>query len=171
MNPRNAAQRFDVAAFWASSPSVCAVPAASCAMFLPNLSLSIFSNFSLLLVAPGLLFMLLCLIFALSVTASAFPASGRASARDSRVVISFLDGRRRLRGFLCAFSMRLTKAECLIVRLSCLELMKPSPIMAPSRCTEGGRAIRPEPDFAVFARIEERFFGTVGAFKHVSIEE
>lgn len=49
-----------------------------------------------------------------------FGASGRAPARDSRVVISFFEGRRVLVGFLLAFSIRLTRDECLIRRLSSL---------------------------------------------------
>jgi hypothetical protein len=62
--------------------------------------------------------------------------------------------------------MRFTKAECLIVRLSDLEFMKESLIIAPSRC---GREMRPEPecgegvDLRVLERIEGRFLGAVGA--------
>jgi hypothetical protein len=164
IKPLNAAHLFAVAVFCASSPPACALPAASCAIFLPNLSLSILSNFSLLFVAPGLLFKLLCLIFASPMTLSESLASGRASASDSSVVTSFLDGRRRLRGFLWAFSIRFTKAECLIRRLSCLEEMKPSEIMAPSRWVLRGRTSSPEPDLEVFARTDVRFLGAVGAF-------
>jgi hypothetical protein len=71
-----------------------------------------------------------------------------------------LFGRRRFKGFLCAFSIRETKAECLMVRLSRLELMNESEMTAPSRCV-GGREIRPEPED--FARMEGRFLGAVGA--------
>jgi hypothetical protein len=166
MNPLSAAHRFDVATFCASSPLSCALPAASCAIFFPNLSLSILSSFSLLFVAPGLLFKLLCLIFASPTIRSDSPASGRASVSDSRVVTSFFDGRRRLRGFLCAFSILFTKAECLIRRLSCLEEMKPSSILAPSRCVLSGRASSPDPDLEIFARTDVRFLGTVGALQN-----
>lgn len=62
-----------------------------------------------------------------------------------------------------AFSIRLTKAECLIVRLSLLEDMKPSDIMAPSRWDGGGRTMSPEPGLGVLERIEGRFLGVVGA--------
>jgi hypothetical protein len=133
INPLKAAHLFEVAVFCASSLAVPMLPAASCAIFFPNLSLSIFSSFSRLFVAPGLLFILLCRIFASPTTLSTSTVSGKASASDSSVVISFLDGRRRLRGFLWAFSIRLTKEECLMSLLSAFVVMKPSSIIAPSR--------------------------------------
>jgi len=43
---------------------------------------------------------------------------GRASARDSRVATSFLEGRRRFFVLDDDFSIFCTKEECLIVRLS-----------------------------------------------------
>lgn len=66
--------------------------------------------------------------------------------------------------------MRETKAECLIVRLSFLLLMKlASEIFEGSVGPAGGRAINPEPDLEVEAlvvrlRIEGRFLGAVGAW-------
>ena len=50
-----------------------------------------------------------------------------------------------------------------MTRLSFLLFMKESDIMAPSRCFGGGRAIRPEPELEVLARMEGRFLGAVGA--------
>jgi hypothetical protein len=147
----------------------CVLPAANCAMFFPNLSLSIRSNFSLRFVAPGLLLIDFCLIipFAATLPPSSPRSckSGRASANPSKVVTSFLLGRRRFKGFLCAFSIRFTKAECLMVRLSFLELINLSDISAPARCV-AGRAINPDPDFEVrvLERIEWRFLGAVGAW-------
>jgi len=44
--------------------------------------------------------------------------SGNASAKDSRVVISFLDGRLRFLDGAFDFSMREMRAECFIMRLS-----------------------------------------------------
>lgn len=133
INPLKAAHLFEVAVLCTSSLVVTMLPATSCAIFFPNLSLSNFSSFSRLFVAPGLLFILLCRIFTSPTTFSTFPVSGKASASDCSVVISFLEGRRRLRGFWWAFSMRLTKEECLMSLLSAFVLMKPSSIIAPSR--------------------------------------
>jgi hypothetical protein len=146
----------------------CVLPATSCAIFSPNLSLSSLSSFSLRLVAPGRLFMDFCRIFPSSdppcPSSPISCKSGRASANPSRVVASFLFGRLRFKGFLVAFSMRFTNAECFMTLLSFLEFMKLSDIWAPSRCT-GGRAINLDPDFGVlvFERIEGRFLGAVGA--------
>jgi hypothetical protein len=50
------------------------------------------------------------------------------------------------------------------VSLSFLEFMKLSDMIAPSLCTGGKRAMRPEPDFEVLLRIEERLLGAVGAY-------
>lgn len=58
-----------------------------------------------------------------------------------------------------------------MVRLSLLEFMKESLIMAPSRWTGGGRAIRPEPECEEvedLARMEGRFLGAVGAWSSVN---
>lgn len=61
----------------------------------------------------------------LSCTLTSSSTSGNASASPSNVVTSFLFGRRRLRVFFDEdFSIRETKAECLMVRLSDFELMK-----------------------------------------------
>ncbi|KAM3077558.1 hypothetical protein ACMFMG_006895 [Clarireedia jacksonii] len=111
MNPLKAAHLLDVAEAGLSFPSLVAALAVldselptNCAMFLPNLSLSIASSFSLLFVAPGLLFILFCLILPLSpllILSKPSPSkSGRASARLSNVVTNFLFGRLRLRGLL-----------------------------------------------------------------------
>ena len=54
-------------------------------------------------------------------------ASGKAAARDSRLVTSFFDGRRRFLGVALDFSMRETSAECLMVLLSFLEVIPSSP--------------------------------------------
>lgn len=118
-----------------------------CAMFFPNLSLSVLSSFSFRFIAPGLLFRLFILIlpsFSCPFTKSS--TSGNASASPSNVVLSFLFGRLRFRGLVCDFSIRERNAERLIEILSFFELMNESEITAPSRCTGGGRAIMPEPD-------------------------
>jgi hypothetical protein len=120
-------------------------------------------------VAPGRLFMDFCLIFPASAPSCPRSAisckSGRASANPSKVVTNFLFGRRRFKGFLFAFSIRFTNAECLMTLLSLLEFMKLSDNSAPSRCV-AGRAISPDPDFGVlvFERIEGRLLGAVGAW-------
>lgn len=54
-------------------------------------------------------------------------ASGKAAARDSRLVTSFFDGRRRFLGVALDFSMREMSAECLMVLLSFLEVIPSSP--------------------------------------------
>lgn len=68
INPLNASHLLAVGA-GAAVPASAAGAAAgtavvNCAIFFPNLSLSIFSSFSLLFCAPGLVLTLLCLIFA-----------------------------------------------------------------------------------------------------------
>lgn len=50
------------------------------------------------------------------------PASGSALARESRLAISFFDGRRRFSDFLRDFSIFEMNEECFISRLSFLEL-------------------------------------------------
>ena len=96
---------------------------AICARFALNLAISIFSSFSFLFVAPGLLFRLFLWIFACPTTtspfssSSSFPRPGSASASDSRFATSFLFGRRRF-WTLGAFSILLTKEECFIANLS-----------------------------------------------------
>lgn len=54
-------------------------------------------------------------------------ASGKAAARDSRLVTSFFDGRRRFLGVALGFSMREMSAERLMVLLSFLEVIPSSP--------------------------------------------
>ena len=104
--------------------------AAICAMFLLNLSFSMLTNASFVFIAPGRLFKLLGLIFASPTTFVSFESlavSGNASAKDSRLVTSFFDGRLRFLTGAFDFSMREIKAECLIIRLSFLvELNSPS---------------------------------------------
>ena len=68
INPLNASHLLAVGA-GATAPASAAEAAAgpavvNCAMFFPNRSLSIFSSFSLLFCAPGLVLTLLCLILA-----------------------------------------------------------------------------------------------------------
>ena len=95
--------------------------AAICAMFLLNLSFSKLINASFFFIAPGRLLKLLCLILASPTTvvpSVSSVASGNASAKDSRVVTSFLDGRLRFFEGPLDSSMRETRAECLIIRLS-----------------------------------------------------
>lgn len=141
MNPRNAAHRLVVgaaAAGIAAAPTAGVPPAASvaectlaiCAKFFPNRSRSTISNFSFLFIAPGRLFKLLCLIlfpFSLSAVDGSVNEDevGKASESESRVVMSFLDGRRR---FLEAGAADLAtleaKMEDLMVRLSRLEVEK-----------------------------------------------
>ena len=96
------------------------------ARFLLNRSFSRFANFSFRFIAPGRLFRLLCLIIA-SLTAMSpffgFGASGRATARESRLVTNFFEGLRRFFGVALVFSMREMRAECLMVRLSFLDVI------------------------------------------------
>ena len=101
--------------------SAAAGRAAICAMFLLNLSFSLWINASFFFIAPGLLFKLLCLIFISPIAVAPLAlsvVSGNASAKDSRVVTSFLDGRLRFLDGALDFSMREMRAECLIIRLS-----------------------------------------------------
>ena len=85
--------------------------------------------------------------------------SPNASPKLSNVVTSFLDGRRRLRGLECDFSMRETKVECFMVRLSFLVLRKESDAMVLGRWEGAGREMAEED----FVRIDGRFWGAVGA--------
>ena len=105
---------------------------AICAIFLLNLSFSRLINTSFFFIAPGRLFKLLCLIFASPITVAPFAlvvVSGNASAKDSRVVTSFLDGRLRFLDGAFDFSMREMRAECLIMRLSFLVVLNnPAPL-------------------------------------------
>ena len=99
-------------------------------MFLLNRSFSKLASFSFRFLTPGRLFKLLCLIFTSPTTISSTlvgGASGKALARDSRVVTSFFEDRRRFLDAALGFSMRETKAECLIVRLSFFEAMPKAP--------------------------------------------
>ena len=144
-------------------PTLCvSVPVTNCAIFLPNLSLSMCANFSFRFRAPGRLFRLLWVNFPGSFfEPNPLSSSPSTSPRLSRVVTNFLFGRRRFRGFAWAFSIRFTKAECLIVLLSFLLLMKPSSMTAPSRCDCGKR---PDLDREALVRIAGRDFGAVGAY-------
>jgi hypothetical protein len=81
------------------------------------------------------------------------PASGSASARESRFAMSLLDGRRRLRGFLRDFSILETKLECFIWRLSRFDVLKESS----SKGEEG------EMDEAGFTGFPALAFGRTGA--------
>ena len=95
-------------------------------MFLLNRSFSMFASFSFRFIAPGRLFKLLCLMIAPPTVMSSFlecGASGKATARDSRLVTNFLEGRRRFFDVTLVFSMREMRAECLIVRLSFLDVI------------------------------------------------
>ena len=81
--------------------------------------------FSFFFIAPGLLFKLRCLIFAVVVSeCSASSAAGKASASDSRLVISFFDGRLRFLLEGLDFSIRERRVECLMIRLSFLDVEK-----------------------------------------------
>ncbi len=105
---------------------------ANWAMFFPNLSLSACSILTFRFIEPGRVLRLLCLTFVCLNNAlltsppapPASPTSGRASASDWRLVTSFLFGRRRVFFFPVLFSILLTKAECLTVRLSLFVLEK-----------------------------------------------
>ena len=60
-----------------------------------------------------------------SVTGSSLGgASGKAAARDSRSATSFLEGRLRFFGRALDFPIREMSAECLIIRLSFLVVLK-----------------------------------------------
>lgn len=72
--------------------------------------------------------------------------SGRALARDSRSATSFLDGRLRFLAFGLAFSIRETKDECLMVRLSFLVVLNGSSFSVFMGWTRG---LVTEPDFAL----------------------
>ena len=105
--------------------------AASCAMFFANRSLSLLSSLSFLFIAPGFDFMLFRLMM-LTWSSGFDPAapepevssSGKASARASRVVTSFLFGRRRLVLVVDDFVILLMRCACLIRRLSFFEAGK-----------------------------------------------
>jgi hypothetical protein len=130
----SAAHRLEVsdgcADFSSGGALVLAAPGVICAKFCLNLSRSRASNFSFFFKAPGLLFKLRCLILALPSVASAWPefsASGSASARDSRVVISFLEGLLRFNGLAFSFSILEINEECLMRRLSSFVDLNASP--------------------------------------------
>lgn len=98
-------------------------------MFKPILSLSACSTLTFRFMLPGLVLRLFCFVaFALpvrmrkvwSADVEASTTSGRASARESKVVASFFDGRRRLSGFDEDFFIFERRAECFIIRLSFL---------------------------------------------------
>lgn len=72
---------------------------------------------------------------------------------------SFLLGRRRFRVFDEDFSILLTKAECLIVRLSFLDEEKSASSSVGVGGATCGRAARDD-----FARAEVRFFTVMGAW-------
>src|SRR5436305_15238479 len=120
-------------------------------MFLPNLSLSIFRTFPFCLSAPCLLLKLLCWMCA---SRPSFPAaSGKACARDSRLVINFFEARRRFAFFVCDFSIFETNAACLIARLSFFEEKR----LRAGSLTLGQFAIVGEGIAATRDRIEGRF--------------
>ena len=95
------------------------------AMFFPKRNLSSFSNRTLFFLAPGLLFKLtklLCVPEVLSFDGPDTAISGRAADRDSRVVTSFFEGRRRFLGdFALGFSIFDRNMDDLMARLSFLE--------------------------------------------------
>lgn len=142
------------------------VPLASCTKFWLNLSFSIFSSFSFLFMAPGLLFKLLRCILACPVsTLPSAPASSSpdsASASDSRFATSFLLGRRLFCVLEDDFSILETKEECLIFCLSFFDAAKA--LSSDSGCDRAaaGRATR-----ADLARAVVRFL--MRAFSHRSI--
>lgn len=156
----------------------CEAPMDMSARFFSNRSRSMRSSFSFLFNAPGLLFRLLCLIFACPTSTapsspsasapSSSPASGSASARDSSVVTSCLFGRRfffEVADF-CTFDMR---RECLISRLSFLVGRKEEngvsttgPVAA--ALSDAG-ALEAEVDLDALARSEARL-PLVGACEH-----
>ena len=85
-----------------------------------------FASLSFRFIAPGRLLTLLCLMIASPTVLSSFlesGASGKATARDSRLATNFFEGRRRFLGVALIFSMREMRAECLMVRLSFLDVM------------------------------------------------
>lgn len=101
------------------------------AIFLANRSISIATNFSFFLFAPGRLLRDLCLILPSCASPTApvpnpdpFPSatSGNASPNDPIFVFSFLLGRRRLLILLpgADFVIRSRRVECLEARLSAL---------------------------------------------------
>jgi hypothetical protein len=82
-------------------------------------------------------------------------SSPKTSPKLSRVVTSFLEGRRRFKGLACDFEIFEMKVECFIWRLSALEFAK---VEKEDLC-----GIAPELENEdLFLRIE-RGFGTVGA--------
>lgn len=91
--------------------------------------------------APGLLFKLLCLMIVASLKpVSPFRLSGisgKASASDSRFVTNFLDARLRFwdEGFALDFSIRESKVERLIMRLSLF--VEPKALAISRRVSEG----------------------------------
>ena len=103
------------------------VPLCRAAMFWLNLSFSILISRSFFFIAPGLFLKLLYLILPGPVhnsSAGVVGISGRAFAKDSRSVISFLDGRLRFFDGAVDFSIREISAERLVKRLSFFRLPK-----------------------------------------------
>lgn len=93
-------------------------------------------NNSFFFIDPGRLFKLLCLIFTSPTTVMRLEllvVSGNASAKDWRVVTSFLDGRLLLLDGAFDFSMREMRAECLIIRLSFFVLLNSPSLLRPLR--------------------------------------
>jgi hypothetical protein len=86
-------------------------------------------------------------------------------------VTSFLDGRRRFKGFLFDFSIRETKDECFTNRLSLLEFMNESVTWAESgRSALRGAYGSGSLDLAAsLARRDRRLEGTVGAYMVVKL--
>ncbi len=86
--------------------------------------------------------------------------SGRASASDSKVVTSFLEGRRRLRGLEWDLAMRERKVEDLIWRFWILLEGK---VGVEEERVDGMGDGAEGVVLAVRARMEGRFLGAVGA--------
>ena len=110
--------------FWSSLPVL--LGSIISAMFLLNRSFSMFASLSFRFIAPGRLLRLLCRMTASPTVLSSFlksGASGKATARDSRLATNFFEGRRRFFGVALLFSMREMRAECRMVRLSFLDVM------------------------------------------------
>lgn len=106
---------------------VSSVPFCKAAMFWLNLSFSILISRSFFFIAPGLVLKPLYLILAgpvLNSFSGLLGISGRAFAKDSRSVISFLDGRLRFFDGAVDFSIRDISAERLVKRLSFFRLPK-----------------------------------------------
>ena len=128
-------------------------------MFLLNLSFSKVISDSFFFEAPGLLFRLLCLILAFPSTVSPLRSveiSGKALAKDSRVVTSFFDGRLCFLASGFDFSILESNDERFERRFSCLEL--PKALLLPETLfSDGSEAV----DFRI--ELDSERLGVVGA--------